>query len=180
MMINRKTKMKQTHKFLIIHCSATPEGKSYTAETIRNWHTKPKPVGRGWSRVGYSDLILLDGSRHNFVKHNGDKWIDENEITNGVSGINSISRHVCYIGGVDADKRTPKNTLTENQSMMLTSIIAEVLAYNPDVLIAGHNQFSNKACPSFFVPDWLRNHCKIKINEKNIYQSDPYEYSKLS
>lgn len=169
--------MKKQHKYLILHCSATPEGRSITAETIRNWHCKPKPIGRGWSRVGYSDLILLDGTRHVFVKHNGDKWIDENEITNGVAGINSESRHVCYIGGLASDKRTPKNTLTESQSMMLTSIISEVLSYNPDVLIAGHNQFSNKACPSFFVPDWLRNDCKIKIEEKNIYKNDPFGYA---
>jgi hypothetical protein len=58
----------------------------------------------------------------------------------------------------------------------LTSIISEVLSYNPDVLIAGHNQFSNKACPSFFVPDWLRRDCKMKIEEKNIYKNDPFGY----
>jgi hypothetical protein len=163
-------------KFLIIHCSATPEGRSVTAETVRNWHTKPKPVGRGWSRVGYSDLILLDGTRHRFVRHNGDKWIDQNEITNGVAGMNSVSRHVCYIGGLSADGKSPKNTLTPSQNGILSSIIAEVLAYAPDVLIAGHNQFSNKDCPSFWVPDYLRNSCLVKIQSKNIYTKDPFNH----
>lgn len=166
--------MKQPFKYLIIHCTATPEGRSITPQTVKNWHTLPPPVGRGWSRVGYSDLILLDGSRYQFVKHNMDKWIDEDEITNGVQGINSISRHVCYVGGLTADKTSAKNTLTDAQAHMLSSIIAEVLSYAPDVLIAGHNQFANKSCPSFFVPDFLRNRCSIKVAEKNIYTNDPY------
>jgi len=163
-------------KFLIIHCTATPEGRSVTAETVRNWHTKPKPVGRGWSRVGYSDLILLDGSRHRFVRHNGDKWIDPNEVTNGVAGMNSVSRHVCYVGGLTPDGKKAKKTLTESQSGILSSIIAEVLTYNPGVLIAGHNQFANKDCPSFWVPDWIRHGCLIRVPEKNIYQKDPFGY----
>jgi N-acetylmuramoyl-L-alanine amidase len=169
--------MKHPFKYLIIHCTATPEGRPLTAQTVKNWHTFPKPVGRGWKQVGYSDLILLDGSRHQFVKHNCDPWIDDNEITNGVEGMNSISRHVCYVGGLTKDKKQAKNTLTDSQSRMLSSIIAEVLAYNPDVLIAGHNQFSNKACPSFWVPDYLRNRCLVKIEEKNIYTNDPYKFS---
>jgi len=160
--------MKKPFEYLIIHCTATPEGRSITPQTVKNWHTFPKPAGRGWDRVGYSDLILLDGTRHQFVKHNSDKWIDEKEITNGVQGINSISRHICYVGGLTADKKQGKDTLTEAQSRMLSSIIAEVLAYNPDVKIAGHNQFSNKMCPSFFVPDFLRNRCTVKVEEKNI------------
>jgi len=163
-------------KYLIIHCTATPEGRSVTAETVRNWHTKPKPVGRGWSVVGYSDLILLDGSRHQFVKHNGDKWIDANEVTNGVAGINSVSRHICYVGGLSTDKRTAKDTLTDKQNAMLSAIIAEVLSYAPDVMIAGHNQFAQKDCPSFYVPDYLRERCLIKVPEKNIYKANPFGY----
>ncbi len=168
--------MEELH-YLIIHCSATPEGRSVTAETVRNWHLKPKPVGRGWSRVGYSDLILLDGKRHQFVKWDGDKFVDPDEITNGVAGMNSISRHVCYIGGLDKDGKTPKDTLTDAQNAMLSSVIAEVMAFKPDVLIAGHNQFSQKACPSFFVPTYLRTRCLTKVPEKNIYLKDPYGYA---
>ncbi len=166
-------------KYLIIHCTATPEGRAVTAQTVRDWHTKPKPQGRGWTRVGYSDLILLDGQRHTFVKHNGDTWIDANEITNGASGINSVSRHVCYVGGLDATGKNVKDTLTEQQNKVLSSIIAEVLTYAPDVLIGGHNQYANKGCPSFYVPTYLRERCLYKVSEKNIYTADPYGYSKL-
>ena len=169
--------MRKPFKYLIIHCTATPEGKSVTAQTVKNWHTFPKPAGRGWDKVGYSDLILLDGMRHQFVKHNMDKWIDDNEITNGVQGMNSISRHVCYVGGLTSDKKEGKNTLTDAQARTLDSIIAEVLSYNPDVLIAGHNQFSNKMCPSFWVPEYLKTRCSLKIDDKNIYTDDPYKFS---
>lgn len=165
-------------KYLIIHCTATPEGKFIHQDTIRRWHTLQPPAGRGWSRVGYSDLILLDGRRHQFVKHNNDLWIQSDEITNGVAGMNSVSRHVCYVGGLNKDGKLSKNTLTENQNAMLSSIIAEVIGYNPAVLIAGHNQFANKDCPSFFVPEYLKTTCLVKVPEKNIYKDDPYQFGK--
>jgi len=161
-------------KYLIIHCSATREGSDISAEMVRRWHTAPAPKGRGWKQVGYSDLILLSGDRHQFVKHDGDRFIDPEEVTNGVKGINSIARHVCYIGGLDKDGKNAKNTLKESQKQMLLSIIKEVLAYKPDVLIAGHNQFDNKSCPSFSVPKFLRAN---GIEEKNIYKNDPFQYA---
>ena len=33
---------------IIIHCSATPEGKHFTAADIRRWHK-----AQGWSDIGY-------------------------------------------------------------------------------------------------------------------------------
>ena len=170
--------MKNPFKYLVIHCTATPEGRAVSAQTIRNWHTKPKPQGRGWKQVGYSDVVLLDGTRHRFIKHNQDKWIDPSEVTNGVAGINSVSRHVCYVGGMTADMKKAKDTLTKQQNKMLSDIIEECLSYAPDILICGHNQFSNKACPSFWVPKYLRERCLFKVPEKNIYKADPFKYSR--
>ena len=43
---------------IVLHCSATPEGKDYSVETIRDWHVN----GRGWSDIGYHYVIRLDGS----------------------------------------------------------------------------------------------------------------------
>lgn len=174
----KKRKSMNELKYLIIHCTATREWQNITAQSIRAWHTDPPPAGRGWRQVGYSDLILLDGDRHQFVKHNGDKFVNSNEITNGVAGMNAISRHVCYVGGMSADGKKAKNTLTNEQSQTLEAIIREVIAYKPDILIAGHNQFDNKACPSFFVPTYLK---MIGIDDKNIYHKDPFGYAtKLS
>ena len=43
---------------IIIHCSATPEGRNIKMETIKSWHVK----GRGWSDIGYHFVIELDGT----------------------------------------------------------------------------------------------------------------------
>ena len=46
---------------IIIHCSATPEGKDFTVQQIRQWHTAPKPKGNGWRDIGYHFVIYRDG-----------------------------------------------------------------------------------------------------------------------
>ena len=42
---------------VIIHCSATPEGKDYTVEDIDRWHRE-----RGFDCIGYHYVIYRDGS----------------------------------------------------------------------------------------------------------------------
>ena len=42
---------------IILHCSATQEGKNITADTIDKWHKK-----RGWRGIGYHYVIALDGT----------------------------------------------------------------------------------------------------------------------
>ena len=44
-------------KQIIIHCSATPEGRNIGATTIRGWHKE-----RGFSDIGYHYVIRLDGT----------------------------------------------------------------------------------------------------------------------
>ena len=49
-------------KFLVLHCTATPEGREVSSDDIRTWHTNPvSKGGRGWKQVGYTDLIHLNG-----------------------------------------------------------------------------------------------------------------------
>ena len=48
-------------QYLVIHCTATPEGREVTSAAIRHWHTDPvSKGGRGWKQVGYTDMIHLD------------------------------------------------------------------------------------------------------------------------
>ena len=163
------------YKYLIIHCSATKEGVNIKPEQIVDWHTGKN--GRGWSRVGYSDVITLDGALHNLhYSENSnpyDDYIEYDEMTWGVKGINKYSKHVCYIGGLDSDGN-PKNTMTNEQKGTLEIYLKHELLRHPDLLVAGHNQFSKKACPSFFVP----NYCKsLGIDIKNVYTDNPNEYN---
>jgi len=91
-------------KYLVIHCTATPEGRSVTGADIRRWHTSPKSKGgRGWRQVGYTDLIRLDGTVERLVENNEDAYVDGWEITNGARGYNAVSRHIVYAGGVAKD-----------------------------------------------------------------------------
>ena len=41
---------------IIVHCSATQEGKPISAATIDKWHKK-----RGWRGIGYHYVVGLDG-----------------------------------------------------------------------------------------------------------------------
>lgn len=153
-------------KYLVIHCTATQEGMPVTPEMIKQWHTLPPPRGRGWRQVGYSKLILLNGLVHSFVNENDDEFVDAFEITNGVAGINSVSMHICYAGGLDK-YLNPKDTRTEEQKSAMKRIVLETLAKWTDIKVAGHYHFSNKACPSFDVEKWLESIC---IPGKNIYR----------
>ena len=82
-------KSTRTIKEIILHCSATPEGKDYSVDTIRKWHLQ-----RGFSDIGYHYVIYRDGSIHN----GRDVNISGAHCTNH----NSKSIGVCYIGGLDS------------------------------------------------------------------------------
>jgi len=153
-------------KYLVLHCTATPEGREVTSSDIRNWHLSPPPKGRGWKKVGYSAIFHLNGSLEILTPFDEDDDVEAWEITNGALGINSISRHVVYAGGMDKSNKSPKDTRTEFQKISMANFVKQTIAAHPKILVAGHNQFSDKACPSFDVPTWLR---IIGVSEKNIY-----------
>ena len=126
---------------VILHCSATPEGKDYSVKTIRGWHV----VGNGWSDIGYHYVIQLDGtiSQGRPINKSGAHTKGENK--------NSIG--VCYIGGLDKDK-SPKDTMNAEQNTAFRMLVLSVRTlFGKDITIHGHNEFSNKACPSFIVKE---------------------------
>lgn len=147
--------MKRELQYLIIHCTATPENREVRASEIRAWHTAPPPVGHGWLRVGYTDMIHLDGRVERLQDNNEDAWVDDWEITNGASGYNNVSRHVVYVGGLSADGKTAKDTRTAAQCASLEGYVRDFHVQFPRVRIIGHNEVAAKACPSFDVQRWL-------------------------
>ena len=160
---------KQKLKYLVIHCTATPEGRDVSAADIRRMHTSPKPQGRGWRQVGYTDLFRLDGTRERLVKNNEDAYVDGWEVTNGAAGFNSVSRHIVYAGGVAKDGKTQQDTRTPAQRSAMAEYVQDFHRRHPDVKIIGHRDLSpdrngngkvepnewTKACPSFEVSEWL-------------------------
>lgn len=129
---------------IIIHCSATAEGKNFTVEDIRRWHEQ----GNGWKDIGYHFVIHLDGSIHL-----GRKLEQEGAHTKG-HNLHSIG--ICYIGGCAADGKTPKDTRTPEQKRALLSLVMELKHQYPDATIHGHREFDKKACPSFDVRKWVK------------------------
>ena len=127
---------KRNIKELIVHCSATPEGKDYSVDTIRQWHLQ-----RGFSDIGYHYVIYRDGSIH--------IGRDESIIGAHCTGHNTNSIGVCYIGGCATDGKTPKDTRTTEQKQSLVKLLKELKTKYPQASIHGHRDFANKACPSF-------------------------------
>ena len=145
-------------KYLVLHCTATPEGREVTSGEIRHWHTDPvSKGGRGWKQVGYTDLIHLDGTVERLVQNNEDAEVDPWEVTNGAAGYNSVSRHVVYAGGLAKDGKTAKDTRTAAQLKAMTAYVREFHERFPQIKIVGHRDLPGvkKACPGFDVKAWL-------------------------
>jgi N-acetylmuramoyl-L-alanine amidase len=125
---------------IILHCSATPEGKDFTVADIDKWHK-----ARGWQRIGYHYVIYRDGSVHE----------GRNIAVAGAhtSGYNKNSIGVCYIGGVATDGRTPKDTRTPAQRRALRVLVEQLKKQFPKATVHGHYEFAAKACPSFKISD---------------------------
>lgn len=146
-------------KYLVIHCTATPEGREVSQSDIRHWHTDPvSKGGRGWKQVGYTDLVHLDGTVERMVQNNEDAEVDPWEVTNGAAGYNSVSRHIVYVGGCAKDGKTAKDTRTLEQKRALTHYVRDFHARFPQIRIVGHRELPGvkKACPSFDVQQWLQ------------------------
>ena len=129
-------------KELILHCSATPEGRDYTVKDIDRWHR-----ARGWKCIGYHYVIYRDGSIH--------RGRPIAEAGAHCQGHNAQSIGICYIGGLDKDGRTPKDTRTPQQKTALRTLVKQLQADFPGARLHGHNDFAPKACPSFSVPEDL-------------------------
>ena len=95
---------------IIIHCSATTEGRHFTVEDVRRWHKD-----RGFADVGYHYLIYLDGSVH--------AGRPITQVGAHCLGHNAHSIGVCYIGGLASDKKTPKDTRTSRQKQALKALV---------------------------------------------------------
>ena len=123
-------------KEIIVHCSATPEGKDFTVLDIKKWHLE-----RGFSDIGYHYVIYRDGSIN--------KGRDESKIGAHCTGHNSYSIGVCYVGGVAKDGKTAKDTRTDAQKKSLLSLLRNLKMKYPQASIHSHRDYAHKACPSF-------------------------------
>lgn len=133
---NQLEKSKRFINEIIVHCTATPEGKDFTVDDVTRWHIK-----RGFSTIGYHYLIYRDGSVH--------KGRDINVSGAHCTGHNRNSIGVCYVGGCAPNSTIPKDTRTDAQKTALVDLLRKLRVLYPQAKIHGHRDFANKACPSF-------------------------------
>ena len=135
---------KRNIKEIIVHCSATPEGKDFTVADIKRWH-----LARGFSDIGYHYVIYRDGSIHT--------GRDESIIGAHCTGHNTNSIGVCYIGGCVSNGKTPKDTRTEAQKISLLKLLSKLKKKYPKAKVYPHYKFAAKACPSFNAEEEYKN-----------------------
>lgn len=128
-------------KEIILHCTATQEGREVHVADVDRWHKQ-----QGWECIGYHYLITLDGK----IEKGRPEW----KIGAHCKGHNNVSIGIAYVGGVDYQGK-PKDTRTDAQKRALVQLLREVRDRYPKATIHGHNEFATKACPSFNVQKWL-------------------------
>ncbi len=142
--------MRKVNK-IIIHCTATPEGRDIPLEEIRRWH-----LNRGWRDIGY----------HFLVQRNGE--VEEGrpiEQTGAhTKGENFDSIGIAYVGGVESEKQNgkwiAKDTRTPEQKDALEDLLCRLKGLYSSAVIYGHNNFSTKSCPCFDAKteyEWISN-----------------------
>lgn len=120
---------------IIIHCSATPNGRFHNAADIRRWHIE----GNGWDDIGYHYVILTDGMT--------EKGRDESKVGAHARGHNRNSIGICMIG---------TDVFKEMQWYRLRELVAQLLTKYPAAKVIGHNEISHKSCPGFDVQEWFK------------------------
>ncbi len=129
----------RTITLIIIHCSATPKGRSLSFEECRRDHI----MHRHFRDIGYHFYITRDGTVHD------GRPIEK--VGAHCEGHNSHSIGICYEGGLDANGK-PADTRTEAQRKALKSLVERMHRLFPKALIVGHHDLNpRKACPCFKV-----------------------------
>lgn len=134
-------------KYIAVHCTASHQ--SMTIEGLKQEFRR-----KGWVNPGYHYVVLPDGKIT--------QLLDEDKISNGVKGFNSVLINVAYIGGIDRIGK-PTDNRTDEQKASLRSLLKMLHKKYPTAVIQGHRDFSPdlnkdgkitpnewmKACPCF-------------------------------
>ena len=94
-------------KYIAVHCTA-----SHQSQTIDG--LKQEFKRKGWVNPGYHYVVSPDGKIT--------QLLDEEKVSNGVRGYNSVSINVAYIGGIDRVGK-PLDNRTEEQKASLRSLL---------------------------------------------------------
>lgn len=113
---------------IVLHCSATREGRSLTPAALEQMHRS-----RGFSRTGYHYYIRRDGTVH--------ATRPLNLAGAHAKGHNAYSIGICYEGGLDKEGK-PKDTRTLPQRTQLRRLVSRLQALYPSLRVCGHRDLS--------------------------------------
>lgn len=136
---------------IVIHTFATRKdwfgGKPFVDKVaeVKRWHVQDN----GWSDLGYHYLIGKEGevATGRPIERVGAHVQGHNTNTIGISLEGGF-------GGV-ADGEFHDN-YTDAQEESLVDLIKGLRAEYGPLKLSGHNQYANKACPCFSVPQWAK------------------------
>ena len=135
----------RTITLIIIHCSATREGRNFDFESCRYDHIHH----RGFKDIGYHFYITRDGEIHN-----GRPMA---QVGAHCKNHNAHSIGICYEGGLSADGK-PSDTRTLLQRGSMLALLRELRRLYPKALIVGHCDLNPlKDCPCFDATGEYRN-----------------------
>lgn len=135
------TKRKITTE-IILHCSASKEGKNVTVEQIHKMH-----IDRGFSGIGYNYYIDYYGNIY--------EGRPEDCVGAHTTNHNSKAIGICYCGGLDKNGKA-KDTRTPEQLAAMIWLCRLMHKKYPNATFHGHCEFANKACPCFNVKEWIK------------------------
>ena len=129
----------RTITLIVIHCSATPEGKRLTFAECRRDHI----AHRRFKDIGY----------HYYIDREGVIWPGrpEQEVGAHCRNHNKHSIGVCYEGGLDR-RGKPDDTRTQAQKRAMEVLLSDLKERYPKALVLGHRDLDPlKACPCYDV-----------------------------
>ncbi len=122
---------------IIIHCSATPEGRNLDFETCRHDHIHH----RGFKDIGYHFYITRDGGIH--------RGRSLERIGAHCKNHNRHSVGICYEGAC-LPAAYPRTHGHWNRKATLLALLRELRAVLPEAIIVGHRDLNPlKGCPCF-------------------------------
>lgn len=127
-------------KYIAVHCTAGRQTQT-VSDLMAEFRRK------GWTYPGYHYVVSPDGKITQFL--------DEDKVSNGVKGFNSVSVNVAYIGGIDANGKGVDNR-TDAQKKALRRLLANLKRKYPEAIIQGHRDFSPDANGNGIVDPWER------------------------
>ena len=146
--------IRKATSLLVVHVTATPAGRDIGVPEVRAMHR-----AKGWSNIGYNELIRLDGTL--------ETGRGVNAVGAHVAGFNSRAYGITLVGGLDAQGR-PADTATHAQMVTLEGRLREMAGRFPKAGVCGHRDLSPdrdgdgviersehiKECPCFDAIPW--------------------------